>query len=269
VNPSPIEITDDELEAALRDLGSHLDLGVAGTGSGRADLVTSILDRIAHAGNATGADAPPTVGSRARPGRTRARRVILAVAAAVLVLAGLLIVTPTREAIADWFGIGAVRITTSEAPLPTDDPSGDPPASVDLDVARRAMPFAIRLADPALAGPPMGVSVDPAVRAGLVEILYKDFTLVEVALAADRSSVLEKSVGPGTTITPVVVGARAGVWIAGEPHTLFFVRPDGATDEDRVRRAGNVLLWEDGGVTYRVEGADSLDKALAVATSLR
>ena len=36
-----------------------------------------------------------------------------------------------------------------------------------------------------------------------------------------------------------------------------------------VRRAGDVLLWEEGGVTYRIEGAPSLDEALAVAGSLR
>ena len=58
------------------------------------------------------------------------------------------------------------------------------------------------------------------------------------------------------------------MWIAA-PHAIAFIDRAGNFVTDTLRRSGPVLLWERDGVTYRIEGLDSLDDAQAVAGSLR
>ena len=75
-----------------------------------------------------------------------------------------------------------------------------------------------------------------------------------------------KVLGAGTGIERVDVDGRPGLWIDGAPHELLIEDPGGATVLHRF--AGNTLLWQDGGTIRRVEGAATLDAALAVARSL-
>ncbi len=65
------------------------------------------------------------------------------------------------------------------------------------------------------------------------------------------------------------VDGHEGLWISGAPHTIAYLDPDGRYDTDSVRRAGNVLLWVGSGVTYRIEGLDTLAQAMAQARALR
>ena len=50
----------------------------------------------------------------------------------------------------------------------------------------------------------------------------------------------------GRAASQIDDGAQ-GLWIAGEQHVVYWL-------DAPPRLAGNVLLWEDGGVTYRLEG---------------
>ena len=79
---------------------------------------------------------------------------------------------------------------------------------------------------------------------------------------------LKKVVQPGTTVSGVEVGGHPGFWIAGRPHELMYVRPDGEVDADTVRLVGNVLAWNDGELTLRIEGAPDLATALRIAESM-
>jgi hypothetical protein len=287
-----VDATDGWLEQALRDLGSSLDpvpgpdaRGRAGAGGdpGRGPaLVDAVLARI------------EAIDGAARSGRAPGRRVAVRIAvAAAVVLAVLIAVTPTRDAMAGWFGIGGVRITTVDAPLgsegagpgagsapgPVVSDAATPPASSprpsstlsDTEIASStsSLPFTVLLADPAIAGGPLAVTVDPTVPTGLVEIRYEGFTLVELASQHGSAPVVEKFLGQGTSLTRVDVGASPGFWLSGEPHEVVYLDPDGEVVRDSVRRAGDVLVWADGGVTYRIEGASSLDLALRIATTLR
>ena len=81
--------------------------------------------------------------------------------------------------------------------------------------------------------------------------------------------VVYKSVGPETRVEETRVEEGAAFWIAGAPHLVMFRGPDGGIHEDRLRLAGNVLLWERGELTLRIEGAMSRDAALRVAASVR
>jgi hypothetical protein len=66
----------------------------------------------------------------------------------------------------------------------------------------------------------------------------------------------------------VNVNGGQGYWISGEPHTFAYLSTR-VTIPERARLAGNVLLWEVGGVTYRIEGPRTLEEAMRVARSLR
>ena len=75
--------------------------------------------------------------------------------------------------------------------------------------------------------------------------------------------VITKILGDESAIRRVDVGGRPGLWIDGAAHELVIRDADGETV---VRRfAGNTLLWQDGDSIGRVEGAATLDEALAVA----
>jgi hypothetical protein len=81
--------------------------------------------------------------------------------------------------------------------------------------------------------------------------------------------ILGKFVGPEGRMQEVTVGDRRGYWVAGPPHVVLYVDPEGEVREDTARLAGNVLLWDDGGVIRRLESALPLDAALGIATSVR
>lgn len=252
----------DALEASLRDLGAHLDLGPA-DGAALADAVQIVIGESGE---------PTPIGLPARAARRRPPRWLVAAAAVVVALVGLMAVAPARDAVAGWLGIGAVEIRPRSTPPATDDlpdRTDGPTGPVDAEALERDLPFPLRLLDPDRAGAPLGAAIDPDVDAGLVEVRYRDVTLVAVGLPPDGGSVVGKELGPGTEITTTSVGGRPGLWLAGDPHQVAYRGPDGAPLTDSVRRAGDVLLWQDGGVTYRIEGAASLDAALTLAESLR
>ena len=68
----------------------------------------------------------------------------------------------------------------------------------------------------------------------------------------------------------VEVRSATGLWITGARHEIIYLDP--ATDRivaKSRRLAGNVLIWEDGDVTYRLEGPKTVADARAVARNLK
>jgi len=199
-----------------------------------------------------------------RPVWTR-RRLSLALAAAFLIAISLAVTPPAREAIAGWLGIGHVAIRRVPV-LPS--PSGPVPAGrkqVSLAEARGAVGFAVRV-------PP-----------GLVEAVYVvggppggevQFQLAENRLVTETGGrfderFLGKIVGPGTDVSMVIVNGHPGVWIHGAPHAVAYLDTSGEFRLENLRIVGDVLLWEEGGVVFRIEGASSQAAALVLATGLR
>ena len=77
-----------------------------------------------------------------------------------------------------------------------------------------------------------------------------------------------KFIGPGTRMRRVRVNGGPGAYLSGAPHDVLF-QASGTVQTDRVRIAGNVLIWQQGPLTLRIEGARTLVAALALARSLR
>jgi hypothetical protein len=58
-------------------------------------------------------------------------------------------------------------------------------------------------------------------------------------------------------------------WITGQAHRVFYRDKQGTIREETIRLAGNVLLWQRGALTLRLEGALDREEALRIAASLR
>jgi hypothetical protein len=84
--------------------------------------------------------------------------------------------------------------------------------------------------------------------------------LTEIRVGLDSSVVLKKLVGGATSVVDTRVADRRAVWISGALHV--YELPPAAP-----RLARNVLLWGEGDVLYRLEGARlTLDRARAIAS---
>jgi hypothetical protein len=67
----------------------------------------------------------------------------------------------------------------------------------------------------------------------------------------------------------VTVTGEPGFWLAGAPHGLVYVDPSGQILEAPARLAGHTLVWRRGRLTLRVEADIPMERALAIARSVR
>jgi hypothetical protein len=152
--------------------------------------------------------------------------------------------------------------------------------AVDLDSAQSQLPFPIRAPRDPLLGEPDQVYLQQTRNGRAVTLVWGPrpglptgptgvaalLTEFEGAINPDQ---FQKVIGPGTTVTPAKIGDARGYWLHGAEH--FFVSPtatSGDWDEQRVRLAGDTLLWNVDSVTYRLEAAVSQPVAIRVAESL-
>lgn len=80
---------------------------------------------------------------------------------------------------------------------------------------------------------------------------------------------LKKIPGEGTRLEGVTVNGNQGYWFEGDPHEFAYQDANGQFTTATTRLAGNVLIWEQGGVTFRLEGARTKAEALRIAASVR
>jgi hypothetical protein len=237
-----------DLERALTDLAEHLDVP-------NSHWPDDANWQVALAAHLTEPSTPRR--------HARAHALLAAAAAAVVLAAGVLTVAPARRAVAGWLGIGAVEIRQSApppSPTSTTRPSLPP---VDLATARGQVQFEI--STPQGAGDPSRVTVDRRVPGGLVTLTYDHFTLVEIA-SEPSEPVISKFVDGGR-IESVGVQGYPALWIA-DAHSIGFIDRSGRLQPGTLRKAGPVLVWARGGVTYRIEGPHRLAEAMAIADTM-
>lgn len=221
---------------------------------------------------------------RARP--TARRRASLVLSAIGVLIVALLLVPPVRAGILEVLRIGAVRINLVEptvTPPPTAEPSRGQPTvtphptplssvldlegETTLDGAQSRVDFPIRLPSyPADLGAPDKVFVQDFGGPVLIFVWLDDQQPDRV-----RLSMYQFSPGPYAeksrpeTIKSVTVNGRPAIWGTGE-HLLIT-----RSGRDVMRRLvdGNVLVWTEGEVTYRIESDLPEAEAIRVAESLR
>ena len=208
---------------------------------------------------------------------------------AALVLVALLValaVPATRTAIASFFGIAGIQIEfvdDSRGPIP-----GTPLTlggslvfgeQTTLDAAQTRAPFAVRLPD-AIPAPPDEVYVSERTNTTVVTLLWRSgpelprigesdagLLLFQIASADDQMPFARKLASAGQ-IEETLIAGRPAYWIE---DGVLVMEPDGPGPgvlEPVTRRSGNVLIWSDGEITYRLETALPRTGAERLAASL-
>jgi hypothetical protein len=194
--------------------------------------------------------------------RSRRRRPLVVALALVAVAIGIaFVVPPARSAILDLLHLGGVTIErVSTLPAAEERPLG-------ADLGRRVT---YAEAEGILGGPVLLPDTDerPPLyeREGVISALLAtpEPVLVSQLRPLGGGTLLKKVAGMSlSTVENAEIDAqRHGIWIAGEEHVVYWL-------EAPPRLAGNVLLWEDGGVTYRIEGKRlTKERALALARAM-
>ena len=228
----------------------------------------------------------PAIRLRIRPARSWTEsRWAMAAAVAVVVLAALLAYTPSRDVIADWLNLHTrlQRVNT----LPTPSPHAPGPLGERLGLGGRStIPDArtqvtwkvlvpASLGDPdevyvPYTGPPdREVTLVYAARPGIPTSGQTGVAvLITEARGKINSQFFGKIIGPGTTLEEVTVGGHRGLWIAGEPHDVYFIDSTGMVQGETLRLATNTLLLDFDGTLVRIEGNLTRAQALQIAESL-
>jgi hypothetical protein len=186
------------------------------------------------------------------------------------ILAGLLAVPPLRAALVRAIRAGAVTIAVG--PQPELVVAGTPLAgslaglAEPLTLAEAEAAFRPALALPSALDRPDEVYLHRGVEYEAVLAFWRDPARPEqIAYALYQIDGSRYASKGASHVDEVSVAGNQGFWLDG-PH-YFYV--DDQTLEPRLFVAGSSLVWWDGPVTYRLEGADTLEEALRIAESLR
>ncbi|HEV2757698.1 MAG TPA: hypothetical protein VG318_18205 [Actinomycetota bacterium] len=222
--------------------------------------------------------------ARVRLPRTRPPvwRSVPAVVLVVLVTLGatLALSVTARRAVADLLGVVGIHVTfddethgvelrpRNELDLGEQMSTYEAEERAGFDVVVPSEPQSRRV---------WAVYYDPTVgESGMVSLVHppeaesvEDVDLLVTQFAASVEGQFFKKIDvEGADVTYTGVGDDEGYWVGGDAHLFYYVE-DGEPRQETVRLAGRVLIWESDGVTYRVEGARSLEAALRIAGSLR
>jgi hypothetical protein len=203
----------------------------------------------------------------ARPDEAGGRRVprrALAVAVAALALAG----TAVAASFLDL--VPGVRIQRVEQLPEVEYATPVFGQEETLDDVRETLPFELVLPDGL--GEPQTVFLDRD-RSGapVVTAVYGDEHGARLVLTQWEASVIlfDKLLGHYARSEYVDVGGAPGIWIEGGDHAVFYLGESASEDRVGGYLAGNVLVWQRGQVSYRLELGTAQDEALELAASLR
>jgi hypothetical protein len=208
------------------------------------------------------------------------RRLALVAAVLLVLLGAAAVANPTtRDAIAHFFHVRGVIVSRQPSPLPSFSPV------TPLDLGRRTTmadaqsKVGFPIAVPVELGQPDAIYVVSGIPGGEVALAYTPrpgIAMVEqtglgVLVSEFRGDLnpvfLMKGLGEGTTAEEVSVNGDPGWWIAGQPH-MIYVEVGGRGQSVPLRLAANTLIWEHGGVTYRIESGLSKADAFRIAAGL-
>ena len=251
---------------------------------------------------ATAVAFPPTpdlagaVGRRVREGRVArpSRRPILRSLPRSLLLAAAIALLVVGAVIGIRVGLDLLSIDFGPVPSPV--PSSSTPATAGterspgaglglgepatLDEAGGLVPFAVSM--PTALGPPDAIYVGGADLRGQLSFVYGAGPgLPASGLLGGAGLLITQNEGsPDDVLAHKLVDARIakveavrvdgapGYWISGDPHFFWYLAPDGTAIEDTRRLVGDTLVWERDGILYRIEGAITKERALAIAASM-
>ena len=188
------------------------------------------------------------------------RPVVVACAAAALAVAVAFAVPPARSAILDFFGLGGVTVERVST-LPAAE---ERPLAADLGAPITPEAAELVLGAPVVLPESRG-RIRLYQRGGTVSAIFAtpEPVLVSEFRPGFDASVVKKLAGMTSTVEWVPITDQVqGLWIAGDEHVVFWA-------ETPPRLAGNVLVWERDGITYRLEGKTlTKERALELARDM-
>jgi hypothetical protein len=231
------------------------------------------------------------------------RRMAWTLATLVIIMGALLAVPEVRAALSSFLRIGAIEVVlptpTSEVPPNTPTPAVTPltqtptptattrptltptplmsvldlAGETTLEDARTRVTFPIRLpAYPVQLGPPDRVFVQDLGSPAVILVWLDDDSPARAKLSLHiltKDMFGQKFAKERTVIEETTVNGAPAVWVRG-PHLLQFYDRAGNINYDARRLVdGNVLIWQEGEQTYRLETELALDEAVRIAESLR
>ena len=249
-------MTDDELRDELRALGGEV------AWPPTPDLAAAIAARIAR-------DGVPV--ARRRSWAPTLRPAIVLPLLLALVIAGIAIVPSARTAVLDLLGLAAreqvVRVPRLPAATPGLRSGPDVGRRVTLAQARAAVSFGVRV--PTALGPPPEVRLSRQLAGGAVTLLYGDRHALTM-FRGQGEPFARKLVGPRTRVVETTVAGHPALFLTGAPLEWIALDRSGVPVQSTARLVdANVLLFDAGGVGYRLETGAGLPGALAIARSLR
>jgi len=221
-----------------------------------AELDRELLALGAYVGLPPERDLWPGIAARlgAAPRRPWLRIAAVAVAALAVAVGIAFAVPPARAAILRFLGLEGVTIVRVEKLPPATSSVAVVGNPTTLDGAARRLGFRALLPD---IGAPDAVYLDPSDQAML--ILYGK--PARLRLEETRLGVFEKLVTIRQDVEHLTVNGGRGIWVAGT-HVVYEVF-------DQPRLSGSTLIWEQNGLTLRLEGKITKAQALRIARSVR
>jgi hypothetical protein len=242
-----------ELELTLTQIGRELHFPET------PDLAPRVRQRLA-------------AGSRPRRSLMPARRgLVLAFATLAVAVAAVMAVPQSRAAILEFFGLRGVEIQRVEK-LPPVPRQTTLDLGEELTLEQAAARAGFDAVIPEELGDPDHVYYLDFPVGGMVSFVYGDTQKPRALFTQFRATVddsIYKKVLEDTRIEQLSINGEPGFWLTGEPHVFYYVDAQGNFDDENIRLAGNVLLWERGQLTLRLEGDLSRAEALEIARSVR
>jgi hypothetical protein len=170
----------------------------------------------------------------------------------IVVVLGALI-EPVRAAVVDVLEIGGIRIEIGEQDT-TSAPQLVLVGETTLQEAQQAVEYDLKF--PKLLGLPQAVYLQE----GLVVLRWEDVALYQFQ---------GRGFFKGTPVIEYVnvKGSDVAAWIE-TPHLLWFTTGDQEQQQQAYLVEGNVLIWEQDNITYRLESNLSKSEVIALAESL-
>jgi len=207
-------------------------------------------------------DLAPAVRARLAPRPRRRRALVLVLAALVLALAVAFSVPPARSAILRFFHLRGASIEFVDR-LPEVRGAAPLDLGAPISPGEAAKTAGFEPLRSSLLGDPDSVTWDGS----MLWFRYRDVRLlVSQFVGSERGELVKKVVEPRTMITPVTVLGQQGYFLSGATHFLYLA-PTNLIRDERVRLARNVLLWQHGRLTLRLEGVLTVGEALRIARS--
>jgi len=201
------------------------------------------------------------------PARRRTRRLAVSLVAATLAVGGTALAAspPLRHAVQDLFSLRGVVIHR-EPRLPPVPPGPNLHLGERVTLARATAAAGFHVLHPEAPGARIYHDAAFPTVGGKVSVVWGSLVLTE--FRASSMGYMDKTTVGATVVRAVRIRGHRGYWLAGAPHEQVYRRADGTAAPDTLRLAGNTLVWEDGPLTVRLEGARTQRAALRIARSL-